>query len=442
MKLVSQLSLLFARPLFALTIVKRKLLKQRLPVRFYQRVLLPRLVRRKQVAVRTRPLKVCFYAMNLDMWRYGDVYRRFAQDPRFAPCVVTAPAFYQPESDRVAVQERMVKAFEAQGMRVVRGYDAEHHRALSIASLHPDLIFYTQPYDKCIDASLEFHHAWGALHCYAPYSFQLSRVEWGWNNNLQNYCWKQFFVNEAHLRIAQEVALAQGRNMVAAGYCVEEEQVAARADHAACEAAWRNDPRKRVIWAPHHSIGEKDLFRVSSFLEICDLMVELREAYRDKIIFAFKPHPVLKARLYERWGWEKTDAYYAGWAAADNAFDAQGNYRYLFAGSDAMIHCSASFILEYLYADKPVQYVYSKTRQTSSDWGEVGAAALSVHVPAHEPDDIRRFLDETVLGGRDELKAAREAFVRTSLKSPNGRMFSQNVYEEVLKGLGLSCPTR
>lgn len=409
-------------------------MKRRFPVWFYQCVVLPRLVARKVRVAKTRPLNVYFYAMNIDMWRYGDVYRRFAADPHFSPCVVTAPACYQTETERIAVQDRMLRYFEAQGFRVARGYDPNTHRPLKIAALHPDIIFYTQPYDKCIDISLEFHRAWGALHCYAPYSFQFAQEDWGWNNNLQNYCWRQFYVNEGHLLSFRKLSVARGCNVVAAGYSREEEFAAARADRAACNAVWRNDSRKRVIWAPHHSIGEKDLFRVSSFLEISDLMVELREAYRDKIIFAFKPHPVLKSRLYEKWGAEKTDAYYRGWAESENSFDAQGDYRYLFAGSDAMVHCSGSFIVEYLYTGKPVQYVFSKSRCVLP-WSEVGEAALSVHAPAHEPADIRRFLDEVVLGGKDDLKAAREKVSHAYLKSPNGKTFSQNVYDEIVREL-------
>ena len=200
----------------------------------------------------------------------------------------------------------------------------------------------------------------------------------------------------------------------------EEEYQDALTDRALLDKAWKCDSRKRVIWAPHHSVEAGASFKTSAFFEICDEMVRLREKYRDKIVFAFKPHPMLRDNLHQRWGKERTETYYADWASAENSFLDEGAFVPLFAGSDAMIHCSGSFIVDYIYTGKPVQYVYCKDRN-APDFGEIGDAALKAHYPAHGIAEIERFIEDVVLAGNDPMKKQREDVYQKYLKSPNGK---------------------
>lgn len=407
-------------------------------IRLYRTFILPFLVWRLK---HKRRINVVFLAMNPDMWRYDEVYRRLANDNLFNPVIVTAMRNIPNMELRLQEQETMWTFFSMKGYNVVRGYNLEKKKWINLWELRPDIVFYAQPYDKGIERNFEFFHHLSALHCYTPYSFQLSETSWGWNNNLQQYCWKLFYVGDVHLRVCERLSRIGDQNVVLSGYSLEEEFVESAKDTASANAAWKNDGRKRIIWAPHHSILDKEGFKVSSFLEIANLMVKLREEYKDKVVFAFKPHPVLKTKLYEIWGTERTDAYYDDWARAENSFDAQGDYKALFAGSDAMIHCSGSFIVEYLYTGKPVAYVYSKSRNPP-DIGVIGDAALNTHYPMHCDADIKRFIDDVVLGGHDTMSDIRKNVADKYLKSPNGKMFSENVYETILEGLGKKCLTR
>ena len=407
-------------------------------IRLYRKFVLPLLVWRVK---HKKKINVVFLAMNPDMWKYDRVYSLLASDNSFCPVIVTAMRNIRDMQLRLQEQETMTSYFLEKGYNVVRGYDLTTKRWIDLESFKPDIIFYTQPYDGVIERGFEFFHHLGALHCYSPYSFQLSNVDWNWDNNLQQYCWKIFYVCDMHLEQADRFSRVGKINAFAAGYCLEEEYAEAERDAVSADAAWKNDKRKRVIWAPHHSIGEKEWFKVSSFLEVADLMSKLREEYKDKIVFAFKPHPVLKIKLYKVWGVERTEAYYNDWAKAENSFDAQGDYKALFAGSDAMIHCSGSFIVEYLYTGKPVAYVYSKVRNPP-EFGIAGKAALDAHYPMHSESDIRCFIDDVVIGGHDTMAEVRKTVANKYLKSPNGKMFSENVYETILDGLGMKCQSR
>ena len=398
----------------------------------YRALILPRVVRRVKANGKVR---VVFLPMNCAMWRYGGVYRRMLNDPRFEPIIVTAPRIIQPKESFVQEQRELVSYFQSQGVQVVVGYDEKQDRWMDLRALEHDVIFYTQPYDGLLPKEFEYWHNLRSLVCYAPYSFQFNKVGWNWDNALQNYAWRHYVSLPHHVELCRPFSRIRARNAVPVGYFFEEEYQDALTDRTQLDKVWRGDRRKRVIWAPHHSIEAGASFKTSAFFEICDEMVRLREKYRDKIVFAFKPHPMLRDNLHQRWGKERTEAYYADWANAENSFLDDGAFIPLFAGSDAMIHCSGSFIVDYIYTGKPVQYVYCKDRN-APDFGEIGDAALKAHYPAHGVAEIERFIEDVVLAGNDSMKKQREDVYQKYLKSPNGKTFSENVVEDILKGLG------
>lgn len=400
-------------------------------VGIYRRLLMSLVVRRIR---KQEKIRVVFLPMNAAMWRYGRVYHRMLADGRFDPIIVAAPRVNQPKASTAKEQEELVQYFRAEGDEVSVGYNVQDDQWNKLSRWKPDIIFYTQPYDTVLPTSFEPWRNLKSLVCYTPYSFQLSKAGWNWDNAIQNYAWRHYVSLPYHRKTCQAYSRVKGVNAVPVGYFFEEEYRDALANRALLEKVWRGDTRKRVIWAPHHSIVSGASFKTSAFLEICDEMVRLREKYRDKVVFAFKPHPMLRDNLYKHWGKEKTEAYYADWANAENSFLDDGAFLPLFAGSDAMIHCSGSFIVDYIYTGKPVQYVYCKDRNVP-DYGEIGDAALNAHYPAHNSADIEQFIEGVVLGGNDPMKTQRENVYQTYLKSPNGKTFSENVVEDILNGL-------
>lgn len=431
--MISKIYKFIRNPRLYFAVLPYKIFGRMFMIKIYRRYWLPHIIQKVRCK---RKINIAFLAMNPDMWRYDRVYRKLQHDARFNPFIVTAMRNIPDMSVRIKEQEIMRSFFSARGYSIICGYDTNKKCWVSLKSLRPDIIFYTQPYDGAIESSFEYLRHLNSLHCYSPYGLLINEAKWSWDTNLQQYCWRVFYGCDMHLRMCSKISRIGSCNAVPAGYCFEEEYLEAKNDAASISKAWRNDERKRVIWAPHHSIFEHEMFKVSSFLEIADLMLQLRNEYKSRIVFAFKPHPVLKTKLYRVWGEAKTNEYYADWAHSDASFDAQGDYHALFAGSDAMLHCSGSFIVEYLYTGKPVAYVYSKTRNPP-EIGPIGNAALNAHYPMHVEADIRRFLDEVVIGGCDPLARNREGVVAMYLRSPNGKTFSENVYNSIIEGLGI-----
>ena len=84
---------------------------------------------------------------------------------------------------------------------------------------------------------------------------------------------------------------------------------------------WKHSDKKKIVYAPHQSIIKENNLHLSTFLHVADFMVNLAKKYEDIIEWSFKPHPILKSKLYKHpeWGKERTDNYYSFWELSSNS---------------------------------------------------------------------------------------------------------------------------
>ena len=194
-----------------------------------------------------------------------------------------------------------------------------------------------------------------------------------------------------------------------------------------------NNPQiKRIIWAPHHSITPQDWLNYSNFLEIADDMLNLAKEYNDKAQFVFKPHPMLKDKLYklDSWGVEKTDSYFDAWKSLPNCNSAEGNYVDLFMSSDAMIHDCSAFTAEYLYVNKPVMYLTKEERMES--FNQFANECFKVHYHGSSISDIKNFIDN-VIKGIDPLADERTKLIKEQLRPKGNETVAGTIYKELCK---------
>ena len=153
---------------------------------------------------------------------------------------------------------------------------------------------------------------------------------------------------------------------------------------------------------------------------------------------AFKPHPALLTQLYQHpeWGQERTDEYYELWRTMPNTQLEAGEFVDLFMTSDAMIHDSGSFAVEYHYSRKPVMFVSKNMKPILDTQSTFGLKAYDLHYIGKDEAGIRRFIDEVVLGGNDPLLPEREQFFRDYLLPPGGKSVAQNILDDILDSLG------
>lgn len=385
------------------------------------------------------PVNVVFIAMNVAMWRYQRLWELMQQDKRFNVSIVLSPCIDYDREQSINELEKLRAYFDERNMPYV-DYDLEHNAApVDIRkTLNPLLMFYPQPYEHLLTPEHDCMSFYDRLICYYPYAFWTSKGKWSYDFHFHNLAWRLYYSTSLHLKEAQTTASNKGRNVRVVGYSNADDYL-----NSTFNDVWKpqaDGRHLRIVWAPHYSIVEQfGLVPRSNFLWMAETMLELASKYQDKIQLAFKPHPRLLTELYKHpdWGKEKTDAYYAQWESRPNTQLETGGFIDLFMTSDAMIHDSGSFAVEYHYSRKPVMFVSRDLNSILDTQSEFGKLAYDMHYIGKTTDDIDSFVTHVVMEGNDSLKEKRDKFYNDYLLPPNGKTVAENTIEDLLKSLKL-----
>lgn len=377
---------------------------------------------------------VVFFISNLSMWRYQGLYDEMRKYPRFDIHIVLSPLKCFSVDEIEAGFDGVRKYFNEHNIKY-EDFDVANNRGFDVKSLSPDLLFYTQHYYTCmIYKPHRYQNFSKALLGYYPYGLFFSDPQSDFNEDFHNRAWKLFYPSEMHKDQARKYAAIGDRNVVVTGY--------PNADYYLGEShtgVWKRQDRKKkkVIWAPHFTIGSNGWMNATCFLDISEAMLELAEKYRHDIQFAFKPHPRLLTELYAHpeWGRTKADSYYEEWEKRSNCQLEKGSYIELFKQSDAMIHDSGSFTIEYHYTQNPVMYTCCDIERFKLSLSEIDRKAIEAHYIGKNTEDIQNFLDNVVLGDQDSMKSLRHEFVNIYLMPPNGKSVAKNTMDEILRCL-------
>lgn len=426
-------------------ISRRTILWQKICEAWLYRVgyrLMPARQRRYIEGLRGRQeIRVAFVVQNVPMWKYQELHRVLCADRRFRVSVVLSPSMTFTDEQRLSDIRTMRRYFDAQGVEYV-DWDLEHGaRPVDIRkAIDPDIVFYTQPYHGVFHPRHQFLNFTDRLMAYYPYGFLQTQDRYLFDQVFTNVAWKLYYANRYNLEDARLFMRNGGRNVVVVGYPNSDIYVKkSTAD------VWKDTgrQRKRLIWAPHFTLAnDGSAMSRSNFLDICDFMVEAAKRYADRLQIAFKPHPGLLTELYKHpvWGKEKADGYYAEWAQMENTQLETGDYVELFKGSDAMIHDCGSFVIDYLYFNKPVMYLTRDFEGTRRYGNELCRGAYDVHYIGCGERDITAFIEDVVLSGKDTLSEKRTVFYKQNLSTPDSGSVAQNTYRDMLRSLGMDIP--
>lgn len=374
-------------------------------------------------------IEVAFFLTIPGMWKSDYLFKELRDNPRYHPYVVIYPystykGFRQDEVEAAA--KRTEKFIADKGFEYVIPYDEKKKQWWDVKKkLDPDIVIFTTPY-KDFPPKFYIYHFRDRLTCYVPYGFSsLNMYHANYDLIFHNLVGLHFVETELHKQTASNYSRNKGENVVVSGYPGTE--VFLRNDYVP-KNVWKVQEvsKKKVIWAPHHTIDES--LSISTFLTYCDLMPALAEKYKDSIQFVFKPHQLLKFKLQQLWGKERTDAYYAQWDQMSNTQLEESSYVDLFLTSDAMIHDCGSFTTEYLFTRKPVMYLVQK-QGNEDKFCPFGKLAFNCHYHGATAEDIERFLQEVVLSGHDEKKAQRQQFYDAYLAPKDGLLPSQKIIQ-------------
>jgi len=384
----------------------------------------------KEIKTKNR-IKVNFFLIHESVWKYSKLYELLDSDERFEVTVVVCPYIIYGEDNMVETMEFAYNTFVSKGYNVVASLNNGEWLDVK-KELDPDLIFFTNPHNLTkIQYSIENFQ--DCLTAYVPYNFGNSHLyTMMYDQYFHNIVWRLYAETKIHKNYSRIYSRNMAKNVVVTGYPGVDELIC----NDSVDNNLYNSEKKYIIWAPHHTIdNDKSFLSFSSFLKYHDFFFEIAEKYKEEIIIIFKPHPLLKNKLYEerQWGKSRTDIYYKAWDELENGELVLGDYIEVFKISDAMIHDSGSFLIEYLYTNKPVLHT-NNDDSVSQRMNSFGIMAFNNHYHAKNKNDIVDFI-EMVIEGKDEMKETREDFYKKYLLPPRGRLASENIYNDLIKNL-------
>lgn len=342
-------------------------------------------------------VKVVFLELFKGMWKLDPIFIKMLEDPSFEPIILVCPCVSYSEDAMWEGMRGIYTFFKNKNYPVMSAYVAAEQRWMSLQEINPDLVFFSIPHNMTRkeyyeDAYLNY------LSCFCGYGYIISEMGNkvpNFDQPLHNALWRNFATDEYAYSGFKKYSTIRGCNTILTGYPALEYLIS----NPEKICVWKTqDTRKKIIFAPHHTIENVSGFKLSNFLEHAEFFRELALKYKDEVVWCFKPHPELKMKLYKHsdWGVERTNSYYQFWENQENTQRNDGEYTNLFLGSDAMIHDSGTFLVEYLMHKKPVLYLVSK--DTQNTLSPLAIRALAACAQASRQDQIEHFVADLIAG--------------------------------------------
>lgn len=370
-------------------------------------------------------IKVLFVVNELPTWKTETLYNAMLSHSRFEPIIGVTLSLDMPESKSPLVHYLNQKKYDFIDLDMVT-----YNPIKDI--IKPDIIFYEKPYMDCYHQRHTMHQHLDSLFCYASYGVHTLNLAFTIDDGtLMKNCWQLYFESQFVIDSCIPYKVTNGKNFVATGLPMFDSLQLPLSEY---KNPWMQDSRKRIIFAPHHSIGTVygSGIGYGTFLEFGESVLKLAKKYNKETQWAFKPHPGLRRKLDYIWGKEKTDTYYNEWATLENGQIYEGDYQSLFMHSDAMIHDCSSFQVEYHFTKNPVLYLQKGDKEDSENRNSFGLKALNLHYKAKTVETIETFINDVVIGGNDTLKSEREIFYSQYLVSPQNKTACENILDAIL----------
>ncbi|SFR51129.1 CDP-Glycerol:Poly(glycerophosphate) glycerophosphotransferase [Marinobacter daqiaonensis] len=351
-----------------------------------------------ELAQRKR-IKVVFLAVHKSVWKVDALYQIMAADPFFEPEVLVCPYTSFGHERMREELEKTYEYFKTKGYSVEKSIK-DDGQIVRLRDLDPDIVVFTNPHNLTLKEYYQDAYS-RYLSIYVPYYYMATNHVGDAQEELDtlmlNSMWRIYWPHKYIFDKFSVVSRIQGRNSKLTGYPATE--MLLKCDLPAEGDVWKMqiNKKKKIIYAPHHSISD-DNSSLSTFLRLGMVMKQLAEQYADFVQWSFKPHPILKAKLYLHpdWGKERTDEYYEFWSNQAHTQLDEGEYEYLFMHSDAIIHDCSSFIVEYAVTGKPGLYLKNGTRSDMDFLNDFGKCVFERYRTANSEAEISDFILDLV----------------------------------------------
>ena len=377
-------------------------------------------------------IKVCLFVSRINCWIYDDIYRLLKESGKFEPVIVIKPFLSRGVPHMKECMSSTYEALVERGYDPIKGYDEETDTYYNVREeLNPDIIFFTKFWKPHFHPYFYIDRFLDKMTLLTDYGYYVDGHYGSINFELQQMVDMYFYPSRKSKQVAKEHMINQGKNVVVTG--------SSKLDimfdpNYVPKDVWKPQikPKKRIIWAPHHEDKTAaGMYQLDAFYDLYEIMLELAVKYQDSVQIAFKPHPLLKVKLRDKWGEKVTAEYYQKWEELENGQLEDGEFVDLFLTSDAMILDCLSFIAEYSVTGKPA--LFTEGTHSRVLLNDMGGALYSMMY--HAKDDLKaevsRFIEDVVISGHDPLREQRLEFVKNEMMPPNGRTAAENVYHAI-----------
>ena len=342
-------------------------------------------------------IEVAFLISRISQWKCQSLYLQFKDNDRFQVTI-----YIVPDNDDVNNSEfynelsMTYKILKKNGLNVVNGFNKnEDLNKVQNRIYKSDIIFFTRITKW--DSKFGLQNFKNSLTCYVPYSIHVDKNDYLQLGQLFHQClWSHYLPIKHFVELAKKIYPAKNCKLIGyPGFDPFIDQRCLIIDKSI--KTWSNK-KKKIIWAPHHSIEEGSHWPFfSTFLIYSKKMVNLLEKSYEELEICFKPHPGLKEKLYQHanWGKDKTEQYYNYWKNAKNGILHESIYHDNFLNADAMLLDSVSFITEFAFIEKPICFL---TRNDKGDYrnfmNNAGLIVFDSIQKASSWEEAENFIDQ------------------------------------------------
>lgn len=343
-------------------------------------------------------LRIVFLVTHRSIWKVDTIFQKMLADDYFHPKILVCPStLYGPKHMREEL-EATFSYFREKGYPVVSSLKPDGSW-VQLESLEPDLLVFTNSNDITIPQYYtEAYSKYPSI--YVPYYFMATKhagPPWiEYSRPFYSSMWRIYWPHSCAFKYFTKFAIVPEVKTLVSGYPAVEDMYLAKMESKPIKIEKR-ERKLLIIYAPHHSI-ERSKNSISTFFENAEIMKDLALRYKESIRWVFKPHPILRQKLYNHpsWGVDKTDKYFEFWKKNNVSQLCEGEYEELFLKSDAMIHDCSSFLVEYLFVDKPCLYLIKNTESFTNNTNEFGQEMSISYEFADTKDKITYFVESII----------------------------------------------
>lgn len=342
-------------------------------------------------------LRVGFFVSDRTKWNFQRLWEILSNDDKFEPRIVLFPQYKNisgsSESQFYNQEHVFFKNIDSQ---LISMFETEVGVIRDIGDIKGkfDIIFYQHPWGMKGLPKLMLGDALGAYMHYGYIVTDNPAVHYH-IPGFHSYLWRYLCQNKIHQRKYIKNHPDEASKAIIVGY--------PKLDSANLVDRNKIKDNFNIIYAPHHSVGKDNKFRLATFDWSSIPMKNLALKYNDNS-WVYKPHSNLKFAL-DNTGLltpEDYDEYVRFWRSLRNGVvEEGGNYLDIFANSELMITDCGSFLAEYLYFDKPLIRLISRNQPVRLN--DIGERINNVYYSASTADELYRLYEMIVVKKEDPL---------------------------------------